>query len=359
MITEVLNHFVNFGWEYVWHCHILAHEEMDMMHSLVFAVPPKAPTGLAATLAGTTNNPRVDLSWTDNSIKEAQFTVQRATNSAFTSGLTQFIVGGTMLTTNLVTFQDSSPAKNTQYWYRVVANGPPVGDQFTAGFPTIKDVNSFSNTVSILTGTAPLPPAAPSNLTATPQAGPQVSLTWRDNATNETGFVIERCTVVPPATTCSNFAQIATPGPRNNTGNVTYLDATVAFGNSYVYQVNAFNAGGSSAWVTMLNPVVLPAIPPAPTNFTVAAAKANGNNYTATLNWASAVNPTSFTVQRATNATFTTGLATSTVTPGTVRTATQTVTKNTVYYYRIRANNSSGGSSAWTNALPFPIRTGP
>ena len=34
-ITEILNHYVNFGWEYVWHCHILAHEEMDMMHTLV------------------------------------------------------------------------------------------------------------------------------------------------------------------------------------------------------------------------------------------------------------------------------------------------------------------------------------
>jgi len=109
----------------------------------------------------------------------------------------------------------------------------------------------------------------------------------------------------------------------------------------------------------MLNPVVVPAIPPAPTNFTVAVAKANGNNYTASLNWASAVNPTSFTVQRATNLAFTAGLNTATVTPGTLRTATQTVTKNTVYYYRIRANNNIGGSSAWSNALPFPIRTGP
>ena len=49
-IPEILNHYVNFGWEYVWHCHILSHEEMDMMHSLVFAVPPKAPTGLTATV---------------------------------------------------------------------------------------------------------------------------------------------------------------------------------------------------------------------------------------------------------------------------------------------------------------------
>ena len=46
-IPEILNHYVNFGWEYVWHCHILSHEEMDMMHSLVFAVPPRAPTDLA------------------------------------------------------------------------------------------------------------------------------------------------------------------------------------------------------------------------------------------------------------------------------------------------------------------------
>ena len=49
---EILNHYVNFGWEYVWHCHILSHEEMDMMHSLVFAVPPKAPSGLSATKTG-------------------------------------------------------------------------------------------------------------------------------------------------------------------------------------------------------------------------------------------------------------------------------------------------------------------
>ena len=26
----------NFGWEYVWHCHILGHEENDMMRPIVF-----------------------------------------------------------------------------------------------------------------------------------------------------------------------------------------------------------------------------------------------------------------------------------------------------------------------------------
>jgi FtsP/CotA-like multicopper oxidase with cupredoxin domain len=31
-----INALTNFGWEYVWHCHILSHEEADMMRSIIF-----------------------------------------------------------------------------------------------------------------------------------------------------------------------------------------------------------------------------------------------------------------------------------------------------------------------------------
>ncbi len=34
------NALVNFGWEYVYHCHILSHEEMDMMRPVLYALPP-------------------------------------------------------------------------------------------------------------------------------------------------------------------------------------------------------------------------------------------------------------------------------------------------------------------------------
>ena len=37
----VTNQTVNFGWEYVWHCHILGHEENDMMRPMVFEVAPE------------------------------------------------------------------------------------------------------------------------------------------------------------------------------------------------------------------------------------------------------------------------------------------------------------------------------
>ncbi len=120
--------------------------------------------------------------------------------------------------------------------------------------------------------------------------------------------------------------------------------------------MKAVNAAGPSAYATLASPVAIPTIPAAPTSFTVAVARANGNKDTATLIWAAAANPTNFTIQRATNLGFTTGLATFTPT-GSARSLIQTVNRNTVYYYRIRANNNLGGSSAWTNALPFPIRT--
>jgi hypothetical protein len=184
-----------------------------------------------------------------------------------------------------------------------------------------------------------------------------VSLTWRDNANNETGFAVERCTVVAPATTCSNFVQIATQGPRNNTGDVTYVDPTVTVGNTYFYQVWAVNAVGRSVLPTNSTSATVPAVPAKPTNFKVLTSKANGNNYTALLTWDAVTNPTNFTIQRATNSTFTTNLATFTPAGG-ARSLTQTVNRNTTYYYRIRANNNISGSSDWTNALPFPIRTG-
>jgi FtsP/CotA-like multicopper oxidase with cupredoxin domain len=113
--ATVTNDLTNFGWEYVWHCHILGHEENDMMRAMILAVPPDAPTNLLATVP--TGKPAVTLTWTDNSLNETGFTIQRATNSAFTVGLTTFTVGpGTG------TFTDTTVKKGTTYYYRVIAN---------------------------------------------------------------------------------------------------------------------------------------------------------------------------------------------------------------------------------------------
>jgi FtsP/CotA-like multicopper oxidase with cupredoxin domain len=75
---DVVNHLVNFGWEYVFHCHILSHEEMDMMRPVLVAMPPKAPSGLTFDVGTGT------LSWTDNSIAETAYSVQLSADGGTT-----------------------------------------------------------------------------------------------------------------------------------------------------------------------------------------------------------------------------------------------------------------------------------
>jgi hypothetical protein len=74
----IVNSLVNFGWEYMYHCHILSHEEMDMMRPNIVAMPPLAPNGLLHTIVGNS----LILAWQDNSITETEFDIQ-ATSDGF------------------------------------------------------------------------------------------------------------------------------------------------------------------------------------------------------------------------------------------------------------------------------------
>ena len=77
-VDPIVNSLINFGWEYVYHCHILSHEEMDMMRPNIVAMPPIAPNGLSHTINGNS----LTLMWQDNSITETEFEVL-ATNDGF------------------------------------------------------------------------------------------------------------------------------------------------------------------------------------------------------------------------------------------------------------------------------------
>jgi FtsP/CotA-like multicopper oxidase with cupredoxin domain len=118
--TTVTNSITNFGWEYVWHCHLLGHEENDMMRPLVFEVAPVAPSGLTVvTSAASINVPIATLTWVNNATNPAatNYFIQRATNAAFTTGVTTFTVAGTP--TSFVD-HNTGPAVAT-YYYRVRA----------------------------------------------------------------------------------------------------------------------------------------------------------------------------------------------------------------------------------------------
>lgn len=147
-VFPVVNHLVNFGWEYVVHCHILSHEEMDMMHGVAVATRPRAPMSLEASV---TAGPAIDLSWVDNSHNETGFRIERAEDIGFTVGLTEFEVGEAV-----TAFTDTTVAPATPYYYRVFATNT-VGDttDYSAtapdsiGFPTLTSSSDPSNVVAV------------------------------------------------------------------------------------------------------------------------------------------------------------------------------------------------------------------
>jgi FtsP/CotA-like multicopper oxidase with cupredoxin domain len=333
---DIINHFINFGWEYVWHCHILSHEEMDMMRAQVVGVAPKAPTNLAISVKGTS----ATLTWLDNSSNETSFILQRANDGAFLSGLTEY-----RLPPNTSMYVDNTIKNNTTYYYRVYAENL-VGDTWDysdpnlnegAFFPTKTITSAFSDTITL--GTVPAAPAAPTSLAALVQAGPQVSLTWKDNANNETGFVIER------ATDGVNFSVLASLGVNAT----SYIDTTVVAGMTYTYRVKAVNAGGDSLYSNLAT-ATIPGPPAAPSNLTGTAAK-QGKNARVTLKWLdNANNESGFTVQMATNLNFTTGVTNTNVAANTTTYTTGNISSGRTYYFRVRAYNGVG-NSAWSNIL--------
>ncbi len=133
----VTNHVINFGWEYVWHCHLLGHEENIMMRPMAIAVAPIAPSNVSANAI---SNSEVQLTWSDGSLNEKSWTIQRATNSAgpwTTLTTIPTTTEGTAGTTvPSPPYSDTTVSPNTQYWYRVIATNV-VGDTTTYPLPAI------------------------------------------------------------------------------------------------------------------------------------------------------------------------------------------------------------------------------
>jgi hypothetical protein len=99
----------------------------------------------------------------------------------------------------------------------------------------------YIDTHEMLTGAvvaAPAPPAAPSNLVATPQGATAVDLAWSDNSSDETGFQILRC----EGTGCSNFAEVGSTGKNKTSFSDTELQAAT----EYCYEVTAIGGRGKN-----------------------------------------------------------------------------------------------------------------
>ncbi len=106
------------------------------------------------------------------------------------------------------------------------------------------DIGAFEYVPEVSTPTVP---NAPINLKATSPLQGQIVLNWEDNATDETGFKIERST-----TAGSGFVEIA-----QVTANITsYTDNNLTIAATYFYRVRAYNAAGNSAYSNEASVVV-------------------------------------------------------------------------------------------------------
>lgn len=221
---NVINQLINFGWEYVWHCHLLGHEENDMMRAVVFQVPPGAPTNVTAT-AGDTQ-------------AVVSFTAPTAT-------------GGSPILNYTVT---SSPGSITATGAGspITVSGLTNGTAYTFTVSATNAVGtgpaSFAS--NSVTPTAPTSrPRSPNNLQSVQVGRDFVLMTWNDRSNNELGFFVVRS-----ADGGRTWTAVGVTGANVN----VYQDNGLTPNTRYRYMVQAYNSLGVSAFSNTLRVRTLP-----------------------------------------------------------------------------------------------------
>ena len=273
-----------------------------------------APSGLSATASSSSE---INLHWTDNSVSETAYVIERRDVTASTT-----FTGIATTSADVVSFNDSGLSGNTTYAYRVRAYDDT-------------SYSAYSNESSATTYESPIP--SPSNFTTSATTSSAVALSWTDNSVSETGFSIER----KYATTSSSFAVIAT-----TTANKTsYYNKSLGSGTAYLYRVQAYNTEQSSAYSVESSATTTPTGLTAPSSLNATATSSSEIN----LGWIDNSNAeVSFVIESrdVTASTTFTGIATTTA--NVISYADMGLTASTTYSYRVRAFDGSQ-YSAYSN----------
>ncbi|RJQ49682.1 MAG: DUF2341 domain-containing protein [Nitrospiraceae bacterium] len=181
----------------------------------------------------------------------------------------------------------------------------------------------------------PVPPTAPSLLSATAISSSQINLSWTDNSNTESGYKIER-----KIGTGGTYTQVVDIGKDV----IMYFDTGLTKGTTYYYKIRAYNSFGDSDNSNDTYATTLAVDQPSATT----SPATNIGGYTATLN--AIVNPhgsgTTVNFQWGTDLSY--GNTTSTQSAGS-GTSNVNITANltdllpgTTYHYRITATNAGG-----------------
>lgn len=323
----VVNKEVNLGWEYVWHCHLLGHEENDMMRPVAFQVAPGWPRNVTA-VAG-----------------DGQATV---------SFLPPTGTGGSPITGYTLTVNPGGTVI------------PVAADATSVVVPGLSNCGTpytFTMTATTANGTST---PSPASLPVTPGPAfnaPTILTVTPGNATTTVTIKAPTSTGCGPVT---GYTVTSSPagGVDSNAGTIgtSHVMTGLTNGTAYTFTVVATNAVGAkspaSAASTPVTPTAPSTRPAAPTALGGVASATGVVPRAITLTWTdNANNETGFTIQRSTNSFFTAGLQTYNVGANVTSFVNNTgLAGNTNYYYRVRARNLLGNSTYSNTAI---VKTNP
>jgi hypothetical protein len=283
----------------------------------IYATVIKAPSNLIAT---TLSQSSISLVWTDPPIPGA------ADDPSGVSIESKIGAGGTYVVISTVTaatttYINTGLSNNTTYYFRARSFSDST-------------FSSYSNEISAFTSLVSL--NAPTNLVASAVSPNQINLSWTSNSDGtESGFNIMR------KTGAGSYVQISTTG-----ANVTVFSNTgLTQDTTYYYEVEAYNAGGNSAFsnaastCTLLN---------APSNLIASAASPTDVNLSWTSNSQSL--ETGFEIMRKTGANGT-YVQISTTGVNVTSYADANLTPLTTYYYTVTAYNNIANSVSSNEAF--------
>lgn len=174
-----------------------------------------APTGLSGQSVSPTE---VDLTWTDNSLVETGYRVERKSGDGPFMTLTTTEPG-------IEAYVDGSANLEVNYTYRVIG-------EYVGGLSTP------SNEVSAATSANESKPNAPTGFSANAVAYDQIHLTWNDDSDNESGFRFER-----KEGSGGEFRFIG----NSATNSTSFTDIGLKPDTTYFYRVSAFINGARAS----------------------------------------------------------------------------------------------------------------
>ncbi len=168
---------------------------------------PVSPTNLVVTDTAALS---VQLSWTDNSLQESGFVVERAEEQS------EIFEEVGNVGANIITYTDNGLKQRTDYRYRIKA----INGENASTYTNIVEVKTERNLES-----------APSELQMIDRSATSITLSWEDNTSAESAFLLERT----GAGDNQQFFVVATI-PSNQT---TYTDQGLLPDSQYSYRIMA------------------------------------------------------------------------------------------------------------------------